>query len=193
MFNRANEAKPGSDMADQNRPSPESPPVPARPPLSQRPPTSDSSRSLTRDDGVSVIGRDLTIVGDGLRIVSRGKIQVDGQIRGDVLGQEIVIGNEGHVAGLVSATKIIVHGAVDGAIRGQQVELTSKARVDADIFHASLTLEQGASFEGKSRRPQDLSSLVPDLDRAASDPPNAYSGSDGSDRGPSAPPLPGDL
>lgn len=191
MFNRANEAKPGPDMADQSRPSPESPPTPVRPALAQRV-SSDTSRSLTRDDGVSVIGRDLTIVGDGLRIVSRGKIQVEGQIRGDVLGQEIVIGNEGHVAGLVSATKIIVHGAVDGAIRGQQVELTSKARVDADIFHASLTLEQGASFEGKSRRPQDIASLIPDLERAASDPPNAYSGNDGSDRG-SAPPLPRDL
>jgi hypothetical protein len=32
----------------------------------------------------SVIGNDLTIIGQGLRIISRGMLQVDGDIEGDV-------------------------------------------------------------------------------------------------------------
>ncbi|MEM7775899.1 MAG: polymer-forming cytoskeletal protein [Pseudomonadota bacterium] len=188
MFNRGNEPKPGAEMVDAPRPVAD--PNAARSARAQRPVPSDGARSLTRDDGVSVIGRDLTIVGDGLRIVSKGKIQVDGQIRGDVLGQEIVIGGGGRVSGLVSATKVVVHGSVEGAIRGQQVELTARATVDADIYHASLTLEQGASFEGKSRRPKDPNSLVPDLEHAASAPPNEYMNDTGDDSNSPFPPLP---
>ncbi len=145
----------------------------ARSGLAQRNAT-ENSRSVTRHDGVSVIGRDLVIIGEGLRIVSQGKIQVDGQIRGDVLGGEVVVGDGGRVDGLVSAERVVVHGTVTGSIRGSRVELTSRAQVDADIYHESLTLEQGALFEGKSRRPQDTAMLTPDLNMAASAPPGAY-------------------
>lgn len=149
---------------------------------------SENNRTETRTDGVSVIGRDLVIVGDGLRIVSQGKIQVDGQIEGDVIGNEVVIGTDGLVKGLVNASRVIVHGTVNGAIRGEHVELTAQARVDADIHHAALTLEQGASFEGKSRRPQDVATLRPDLSTAAT---AAAQRAEAADQTrPAAPPIP---
>ena len=69
----------------------------------------------------SVIGRDLTIIGSGLKIVSRGVLQVDGEVQGDVLGEKIVIGPTGKVTGLVNAEEILVHGAVFGTIKAVDV------------------------------------------------------------------------
>ncbi|MEO0728808.1 MAG: polymer-forming cytoskeletal protein [Pseudomonadota bacterium] len=124
----------------------------------------DANRTAPRQDGVSVIGRDLAILGDGLKIVSRGKIQIEGEVRGDVYGEEILIGDQGKVSGTVAATQVVVRGAVQGTVRGKDVVLASTAHVEADVHHASLSLEQGAMFEGRSRRPADVSSLLPNLD-----------------------------
>jgi len=37
-------------------------------------------------------------------------------------------------------------------IRGIAVTFRSSGRVEADVFHKTLSIEQGAFFEGKSRR-----------------------------------------
>lgn len=113
---------------------------------------------------LSVIGSDLMILGQGLRIISRGSLQIDGEVMGDVIGHEVVIGDSAKVTGLVNAEKIVVRGSVAGTIRGVHVVLSSNSNVEGDIHHQSLTIEQGALFEGKSRRPADVASLRPNLD-----------------------------
>jgi cytoskeletal protein CcmA (bactofilin family) len=99
-----------------------------------------------------VIGNDLTITGQGLKIVSQGSLQVDGDIEGDVVGVEVVIGEQGKVAGTVSADRVIVRGTVLGVIRGSAVNLQSSCHVESDVHHLSLVIEQGAHFHGHSRR-----------------------------------------
>jgi cytoskeletal protein CcmA (bactofilin family) len=42
-----------------------------------------------------------------------------------------------------------------GSIRGLRVTLQAQSHVEGDIFHQSLAIEQGAYFEGKSRRSDD--------------------------------------
>lgn len=111
----------------------------------------------------SVIGRDLTIIGSGLKIVSRGVLQVDGEVQGDVIGQKVVIGPSGKVTGLVNAEEIVVQGAVYGTIKAVDVKLTASAVVEGDLYHQTFALEQGASFEGRSRRAASREELVPDL------------------------------
>jgi cytoskeletal protein CcmA (bactofilin family) len=44
---------------------------------------------------------------------------------------------------------------VMGSVRGRRVMLQSTSHVEGDIFHQSIGIEQGAFFEGKSRRSQD--------------------------------------
>ncbi len=102
----------------------------------------------------SVIGSDLTIVGSGLKIIAQQSLQVDGEVQGDVIGTQVTIGPTGKVTGLVNADRVQVNGTVNGTIRGQDVILSSTAAVEGDIFHGSIMLEQGASFEGRSRRPK---------------------------------------
>jgi cytoskeletal protein CcmA (bactofilin family) len=126
----------------------------------------------------SVIGTDLTIMGDRIVIISKHQLQVDGDVRGDVNGKSVVIGPEGSVVGTVSAEAIEVRGGVRGAIRARSVTLHATAQVDGDILHQTLAIAEGARFDGRVRRAKDAAELNVVLDPAAyeSAPPPATQG-----------------
>jgi len=140
-------------------PSPEPPPLrPANPDgaaARSGPPRQRSGEALPK----SVIGNDLKIIGQGLKIISQGTLQVDGDIEGDVEGAEVIVGEQGKVAGTVLAERVIVRGTVFGVIRGVSITLQSSCHVEADIHHMSLAIEQGAHFHGHSRREKNEASL----------------------------------
>ena len=73
---------------------------------SPRPTGSPFGPAASPQTGVSVIGTDLTILGDKITIISQNKLQVDGQVRGDVHGKEIVVSKGGSVTGKVWAEKL---------------------------------------------------------------------------------------
>ena len=98
---------------------------------------------------VSIIGTDLTISGN---LICKGEVQVDGVVEGDVQGSNVVIGEGATVTGGISADEVIVRGHVVGSVHGRRVMLQTTSQVEGDIFHQSLSIEQGAMFEGKSRR-----------------------------------------
>jgi cytoskeletal protein CcmA (bactofilin family) len=100
----------------------------------------------------SVIGNDLKIMGQGLKIIGRGVLQVDGEIEGDVQGAEVIVGEKGKVTGMVAAQNVIVRGKVSGVVCGKTVALQASSHVEGDVHHMSLAIEQGALFEGRSRR-----------------------------------------
>ena len=100
----------------------------------------------------SVIGPDLTIMGN---LVSRGEVQIDGEVQGDIHGTNIVIGDKAKITGGIVADEIVVRGHVMGSIRGKRVMLQSSSHVEGDVYHQALAIEQGAFFEGKSRRAED--------------------------------------
>jgi cytoskeletal protein CcmA (bactofilin family) len=111
----------------------------------------------------SVIGNDLRIIGQGLKIIGRGVLQVDGEIEGDVQGAEVIVGEKGKVTGMVAGQQVIVRGTVSGVVCAKTVALQASSNVEGDVHHMSLAIEQGAVFEGRSRRAgseQDLNSVV---------------------------------
>ena len=126
-------------------------------------PMAMSRRSGGDSGNKSVISNDLKIIGQGLKIISQGTLQVDGEVEGDVAGAEVIIGEQGKVTGTVAAERVIVRGKISGVIRGMTVALQASARVEGDIHHMSLAIEQGAEFDGRCRRPQDASELKLDL------------------------------
>jgi len=121
-------------------------------------------RSGSVEAGKSVISNDLKIIGQGLKIISRGTLQVDGEVEGDVAGAEVIIGEQGKVTGTVAAERVIVRGTTSGVIRALSVALQGSARVEGDIHHMSLSIEQGAEFDGRCRRPANASELKVDLE-----------------------------
>jgi cytoskeletal protein CcmA (bactofilin family) len=116
----------------------------------------------TADRTVSVIGADLTIIGN---LVSKGEIQVDGEIQGDLHGTHVIVGESSKITGGIVGDEVIVRGTVLGSIRGNRVALQSSSRVEGDVYHQTLAIEQGAYFEGKSRRAEDPTAGVtrPDM------------------------------
>lgn len=104
----------------------------------------------------SVIGTDLTIIGN---LESRGEVQIDGDLQGDIHASRIVVGERARITGSLIAEEIVIRGSVQGSIRGNSVTFQATSHVEGDVFHKSLAIEQGAYFEGKSRRSDDPMSV----------------------------------
>jgi cytoskeletal protein CcmA (bactofilin family) len=110
---------------------------------------SKSSRRSASKMVPSIIGEDLTITGN---VTSKGEIQVDGEIQGDIHCSSLLLGEKSKVTGGVMAEEIVVRGRLVGSIKGLRITLQGPSHVEGDIFHQSLAIEPGAYFEGKSRR-----------------------------------------
>jgi cytoskeletal protein CcmA (bactofilin family) len=117
--------------------------------------------------GMSVIGADLTILGDRITIISQSKLQIDGQVRGNVHGRLVVINEGGSVTGEIWAERIDVGGAVRGPIVAINIALQDSARVEGDIVHQKISISEGAEFNGRARLIKNASELMPMLDAAA--------------------------
>lgn len=118
----------------------------------QPPPQRTSAPHAGERHQTSVIGPDLTIQGN---LTSNGEVQVDGEVQGDVYASHVVIGENARINGGIMAQEIVVRGHVTGFVRGHKVMLQATSHVEGDVLHKSLAIEQGAYFEGKSRRSED--------------------------------------
>ncbi len=96
----------------------------------------------------SIISSDLKIVGN---MESKGEIQIDGTLEGDVNCARLSVGDGGHVQGAVTVETALIRGRVDGQIKAKKITLTRSARVVGDIVHETLTIEPGAHLEGHCR------------------------------------------
>jgi len=109
----------------------------------------------------SIIGEDLAITGN---VISKGEVQVDGQIQGDVHCASLIVGEKAEITGGIVAEDVVVRGRVMGSIRGVRVTMQASSHVEGDVFHKALAIEQGAFFEGKSRRAEDPIATAPKLE-----------------------------
>jgi cytoskeletal protein CcmA (bactofilin family) len=129
----------------------------------------DEDRTATR----SVIDAWLRITGN---LESEGEILVDGQIRGDIRCARLIAGENATIIGNIAADEVIVRGKINGLICAHDVILHADAHIEGEIFHAVLTIEQGAYFEGDARvrkdpmtaqGPQASSAQLQDVKRSA--------------------------
>ena len=111
-----------------------------------------SERARRGNGAASIIGQDLVITGN---LHSEGEIEIEGEVQGDVEARRIVVGEQAQVVGALIADEVVVRGGVQGQIRGNSVTFQASSRIEGDIFHKSLLIEQGALFEGRSRRSED--------------------------------------
>jgi cytoskeletal protein CcmA (bactofilin family) len=137
-------------------------------PLGTRP-TSGALRGGDRG-APSVIGPDLLITGN---LISRGEVQVDGEVQGDIHATNIVVGDKARITGGIVADEVVVRGHVMGSVRGKRVLLQNSSHVEGDVYHQTLAIEQGAFFEGKSRRTEDPTAGMGRFDPPAPPPPPA--------------------
>lgn len=151
MFTKKPDKEPSAFDLGRNAPPPPPPHHPGPQPVH----THQHAQPAPHHSGpatASHIGADLTVIGN---LVSKGEVHIDGQLQGDLHAMQITVGEGARITGGVVADEIIVRGAISGSIRGRRVVLQSSSHVEGDVFHQQLGIEQGAYFEGKSRRVDD--------------------------------------
>ena len=97
----------------------------------------------------SIIDACLVITGN---LHSERDVQVDGKLHGDIHCSQLIVSRDATIDGNIVADEVVVRGKVKGVIRASQVMLLDTAQVESEIFHKSLVIEQGACFDGQSRR-----------------------------------------
>ena len=102
----------------------------------------------------SILSVDLKIVGD---LHSKGEIQIDGTIEGDIRTNTLLVGKTANIKGEIVADVVNVHGSINGQIKSREVNLAKTAHVVGDILHENLAIETGAFLEGQCKRMADKS------------------------------------
>jgi cytoskeletal protein CcmA (bactofilin family) len=127
-------------------------------PLADSPTT---SRAITETESLA---RDIKegnlsgFVGNGTNISGetsfKGMMRIDGHISGRVTSDDgtVIVGDGGQVNADLSVAVAIIRGTVNGDITAsQRIELGRTAKVNGNIHTASLSIDQGAIFEGSCR------------------------------------------
>ncbi len=81
-----------------------------------------------------------------------GPVIIEGNVLGDIRCTSLIIMERGAVDGTIVADRVTVLGEASGEIFANWLTLKAACSVSADIFHRQLELEDGAYFEGRSRR-----------------------------------------
>jgi cytoskeletal protein CcmA (bactofilin family) len=134
--------------------------------------------AMARDSdtlSVSNIGGDLTIVGN---VTSKGEINLDGHVEGDIHCVALVLGENSSLEGNVAADDVVIRGRLTGSVKALRVTLQSNSHVEGDLTHQSLAIEQGAFFDDKSLPSKNLlsTSRTTAEDSTASEPQSVAAG-----------------
>ncbi len=100
---------------------------------------------VERTDIKSILSEGLKIEGN---ISFQGKIRIDGEVKGDIEGDYIILGKSAKVTGNLKTKTVIVQGNVKGNISSDRVEIKSGAEVVGDINTNSLSIDSGANIQG---------------------------------------------
>lgn len=95
-----------------------------------------------------------TIVGRGTLFEGVMKVdnsvRIDGTFKGELsCSGTLTIGQEGEAHADLEGRDIYINGLVHGNVRGDKVRLDSQARVVGDISSNSLSVSEGAVFQGR--------------------------------------------
>ncbi|MFQ5773327.1 MAG: polymer-forming cytoskeletal protein [Kiloniellaceae bacterium] len=97
----------------------------------------------------SIISGDLKIVGD---LKSSGDLQIDGTVEGDIASRQLTVGEGAMVQGAIVAESVRIYGTVCGEIEADSVLLAKTARIEGNIAHRDISMEAGASVNGRLSR-----------------------------------------
>lgn len=88
-------------------------------------------------------------------------VLIDGTIDGYVSCKMLTISEHAEIFGVVVAQRVVVSGAVVADIYADEIVLKSGCKVEGEIYHKILNLDQDCYFEGKSRRVDDPAAIAP--------------------------------
>jgi cytoskeletal protein CcmA (bactofilin family) len=81
-------------------------------------------------------------------IRSTAVVRIDGNMKGDILTEGLIIGESGFVEGNIETKEIIVHGTINGNIKAETIEIKSSGKIYGEIVTRNLQIEKGAVYNG---------------------------------------------
>lgn len=86
-------------------------------------------------------------------LVLHGEARIDGTVRGQVLGAEILhVGETGCIEARIDAEEVVVAGRLEGDVTARRrVELRPTARVRGSLTSPRIALAEGCAFDGPCR------------------------------------------
>src|SRR5262249_28379459 len=78
-------------------------------------------------------------------------VQIDGHLCGNINCVQLIVGKDAVITGVIIAQEAVIRGKMTGLIRATRVLLQESARVESEIIYQSLSVDEGASFEGIAR------------------------------------------
>lgn len=93
----------------------------------------------------TIISRSTNINGD---IISNAVLHIDGQVKGDITCDELVIGTRGMVEGAVNAKSLQLYGTLKGKVVSENIFIAKSAKLIGDATHHSIAIEPGAYVDG---------------------------------------------
>ena len=81
-------------------------------------------------------------------IKSQGDIEIDGQIKGKVVGNSVSVLDSGSVDGSISGTSVSIDGKATGVISASDLAVASSGSIMADITYETLSTDKGAKLQG---------------------------------------------
>jgi len=99
----------------------------------------------------SVLDCSVKLTGD---LWSEGDVQIDGHLCGNINCAQLIVSKDAVVTGAIIAQEAVIRGKTTGIIRATRVLLQETARVESEIIYKSLTVDEGASFDGIARSSQ---------------------------------------
>lgn len=100
---------------------------------------------MSNNSTPSIIASDVQIDGN---VITKGEIQLDGTVNGDLSCGSVVMGETGSVKGVIEADSVTVRGHVKGEIRARTVRLEQSAVIEGDVYQENLSVESGAQITG---------------------------------------------
>lgn len=94
----------------------------------------------------TILARDLKIEGS---IVSSGLIEIEGNVKGNIKGNSVILREGGVFEGQIMAESLSIRGKFNGAIYAKNLDISSKAIITGDIEYESLSVEDGACIDGQ--------------------------------------------
>jgi cytoskeletal protein CcmA (bactofilin family) len=100
--------------------------------------------------GLSIIGTGMRVVGD---ITADGVVKIEGTVVGTVrAGRQVLVGKGGEVEGDVISREAIIGGEVRGSIRAdERIEIQSTSVVHGDVVAKRLLVQEGGEINGVVR------------------------------------------
>jgi cytoskeletal protein CcmA (bactofilin family) len=97
-------------------------------------------------DGVVVIGKGTRIVGE---ITQCAKLEIQGEVEGTVVADQLVVRESGMVKGELQATQAEIHGIVRGRLDVRDVlDVRGTGRVEGDLSYGRLAVAMGGFISG---------------------------------------------